>query len=87
MNQVPSIDFDDRVETLLNHLHERTFGRLHDLSITQSSNGRLHVSAVAHSRFVGQLSEWAVLERLAPQDVDLSISVRTTSPLLDEVQK
>ena len=87
MNQVPSIDFDDRVETLLNHLHERTFGRLHDLSITQSSNGRLHVSAVAHSRFVGQLAEWAVLERLSASDVHLSISVCTPTRHYREIPK
>ena len=74
------------VETLRDHIHERTFGRLHDLSVQQSADGRFHISAIAHSRFVGQLAEWAVFERLSPQDVDLSISVRTTSPLLDEVQ-
>ena len=79
--------FDVYIDTLLNHIQARTFGRLHDLNISQLSDGRVQVSAVAHSRFVGQLAEWAVFERMAPEDVDLSISVRLSTPHLYEVQK
>ena len=79
--------FDVYIDTLLNHIQARTFGRLHDLSVSQLSDGRVQVSAVAHSRFVGQLAEWAVFERMAPEEVDLSISVRLTTPHLHEVQK
>jgi hypothetical protein len=87
MIQAPVIEDDREVEALLNHIHERTFGRLHDLTVVQSSDGRVHVSAIAHSRFVGQLAEWAVLERVSPQDVDLLICVHLSSPSFVEVQK
>lgn len=70
--------FESTVEIgrLRNHIDERTFGRLHDLNVEHAPDGRIHISAVAHSRFVGQLAEWAVFERVAPADVDLSIRVR-----------
>ena len=80
-------EFDIYIDTLLNHIQARTFGRLHDLNVLQLSDGRVQVSAVAHSRFVGQLAEWAVFERMAPEDVDLSISVRLSTPHFNEVQK
>jgi hypothetical protein len=67
------------INHLMDHIHERTFGRLHDLNIEPTSDGRIHVSAVAHSRFVGQLAEWAVLERVSPDEVDLSIRICLSS--------
>lgn len=80
------------IHHLMDHIHERTFGRLHDLNIEQTSDGRIHVSAVAHSRFVGQLAEWAVLECVSPNEVDLSIRIclstsRVNDPRFNEVQK
>lgn len=80
------------IDHLMNHIRERTFGRLHDLNIEQTSDGRIHVSAIAHSRFVGQLAEWAVLERVSPGNVDLAIHIcLSTSRITDsrsiEVQK
>jgi len=87
MTQTRLPEFDVYIDTLLNHIQARTFGRLHDLNIVQLSDGRVQVSAIAHSRFVGQLAEWAVFERMAPEDVDLSISVRLSTPHLNEVQK
>ena len=79
----PSVPVND----LLDHIRHRTFGRLHDLNVTSMLDGRILVSAVAHSRFVGQLAEWAVLERVAPTDVDLSISVRLSNRQSPEIQK
>jgi|GEM_PF-3364454 hypothetical protein len=75
------------IADLLDHIRDRTFGRLHDLNVTQESEGRIVVSAIAHSRFVGQLAEWAILERVSPADVDLSISVRIPSSHTTETQK
>jgi hypothetical protein len=87
MTQTRLPEFDVYIDTLLNHIQARTFGRLHDLNVVQLSDGRVQVSAIAHSRFVGQLAEWAVFERMAPEDVDLSISVRLSTPQFNEVQK
>ena len=87
MTQSHLPEFDLYIDTLLNHIQARTFGRLHDLNVIPLSDGRVQISAVAHSRFVGQLAEWAVFERMAPEDVDLSISVRLSTPHLYEVQK
>ena len=87
MSQAPSHECVAEVETLRKLIHARTFGRLHDLSVTPSSGGRFFISAIAHSRVVGQLAEWAVLEQLAPEDVDLSIRVHLSSPSLVETQK
>ena len=87
MIQATVTETSGQIETLLNHIHERTFGRLHELNVVPLRDGRLQVSAIAHSRFVGQLAEWAVLERLAPENVDLSICVRLSSPNLREVPK
>lgn len=86
------IDSPAEIHHLIDHIHDRTFGRLHDLNIEQTSDGRIHVSAVAHSRFVGQLAEWAVFERVSPGDVELAIQVcGSTSRFKDshfiEVQK
>ena len=87
MTQSRLPEFDVYIDTLLNHIQARTFGRLHDLNVIPLSDGRVQISAVAHSRFVGQLAEWAVFERMAPEDVDLSISVRLSTPHFNEVQK
>ncbi len=87
MTQSRLPEFDVYIDTLLNHIQARTFGRLHDLNVIQLSDGRVQISAIAHSRFVGQLAEWAVFERIAPEDVDLSISVRLSTPHFNEVQK
>ena len=87
MTQSHLPEFDLYIDTLLNHIQARTFGRLHDLNVIPLSDGRVQISAVAHSRFVGQLAEWAVFERMAPEDVDLSISVRLSTPHFNEVQK
>ena len=87
MTQSRLLEFDVYIDTLLSHIKARTFGRLHDLNVIQRSDGRVQVSAIAHSRFVGQLAEWAVFERMAPEDVDLSISVRLSTPHFHEVQK
>ncbi|MEI8020947.1 MAG: hypothetical protein WCH39_22270 [Schlesneria sp.] len=87
MTQSRLPEFDVYVDNLLNHIQARTFGRLHGLNVLQLSDGRVQVSAVAHSRFVSQLAEWAVFERMAPEDVDLSISVRLSTPHFNEVQK
>ena len=54
-------------------------------NIRKTSEGRFQICAVAHSRFVGQLAEWAVFERVSPQDVDLQISVRLPSRTLSEI--
>ncbi|WP_010586358.1 hypothetical protein [Schlesneria paludicola] len=75
------------IHELMSHIRDRTFGRLHDLNVSQGFDGRLRVSAIAHSRFVGQLAEWAVHERIAPADVSLTISVRQPSQRFREVQK
>lgn len=75
------------IHELMSHIRDKTFGRLHDLNVSHDFNGRLKVSAVAHSRFVGQLAEWAVHERIAPADVSLTISVRQPSQCFREVQK
>ena len=87
MTQSHLPEFDLYIDPLLNHIQARTFGRLHDLNVIPLSDGRVQISAVAHSRFVGQLAEWAVFERMAPEDVDLSISVRLSTPHFNEVQK
>ena len=87
MTQSRFQQFDVYLDTLLNHIQARTFGRLHDLNVVPLSDGRVQISAIAHSRFVGQLAEWAVLERMSPEDVDLSISVRLSTPHFHEVQK
>lgn len=68
------------IDALLKHIHERTFGRLHNLNIVQLPNGRLQISGTAHSRFVGQLAEWAVLERCSSMEVELGIRVQVSSP-------
>jgi len=64
---------------LFHHIHHKTFGRLHDLNIVQTAAGRIQISAIANTRFVGQLAEWAVFDRLAPGDVDLTIQVQHVS--------
>ena len=87
MNQTLSIDCPGDIDALLHHIQERTFGRLHDLNVVRGVDGRIHVSAIAHSRFVGQLAEWAILERVAPEDVELSIRVCLSSPHFNGVQK
>ncbi|WP_373653430.1 MULTISPECIES: hypothetical protein [unclassified Schlesneria] len=76
---------DKSTDSLFDHIRAKTFGRLHKLDITQNSEGRFRIYAVAHSRFVGQLTEWAVFERVPPQDVDLEIFVRLPSPPLTEI--
>ena len=65
----------DLIEELVDHIQYRTFGRLHDLCVDQTPDGRLSVRATANSRFVGQLAEWAVLERMPESNVRFSISV------------
>ncbi len=75
------------LDDLIDHIRDRTFGRLHDLNVARAENGVITVSAVAHSRFVGQLAEWAVLERIAAADVQLSISLRLPSRHFMEVPK
>ena len=75
------------IDQLLSHIRDRTFGRLHDLNVSHGFDGRLRISAVAHSRFVGQLAEWAVHECFAPADVSLTISVRQPSQRFREVEK
>ena len=82
-----TLDSPTIIAEILDHIHERTFGRLHDLTVTRLSEDRLHVSAIAHSRFVGQLGEWAVLEWVDPSHIDIAISVRLTSHHSIEVQK
>ncbi len=72
---------------LRHHIQERTFGRLHELTVNQLPDGRINVSAIAHSRFVGQLAEWAVLEQVESANVDLSICVRIPSLHLIKDQK
>ena len=85
--QAPDIKNNGTVEALLTQIHERTFGRLHDLNVAQLPDGRLHISAVAHSRFVGQLAEWAILELMSPEDVILSIRVLLSTSPFSEDQK
>ena len=90
MNQTTaSLDHTDfchaDLQSLRDHIQQRTFGRLHDLRITRLADGRIQVSAIAHSRFVHQLAEWAVLERLAPQSVDLCVSLFLSSHTFIEV--
>lgn len=82
------------IDALVKHIHGRTFGRLHNLQVIRLPSGRLHVSAIAHSRFVGQLAEWAVLERCSTAEVDLAIDLHlsptqpvVTSPYSFEEQK
>jgi len=87
MATISNLDTSVQIDNLMEHIHHRTFGRLHDLNIEHAADGRIHISAVAHSRFVGQLAEWAVLERVAPTDVDLSICVRLSSPHFVGIQK
>ena len=87
MNHSRLPEFDFQFDTLLAHIQARTFGRLHDLNVIPLSDGRVQISAIAHSRFVGQLAEWAVFERVSPEDVDLSIIVRVSNSQLHEVQK
>lgn len=76
---------DGSTDSLFDHIRSKTFGRLHHLNISRTSEGRFRIYAVAHSRFVSQLAEWAVFECVAPQDVDLEISVRLPSPPLTEI--
>jgi hypothetical protein len=85
--QSPADRRDVNVEALCKQLQERTFGRLHNLNIVRLPDGRLHVSAVAHSRFVGQLAEWAVMELTSPEDVIVSIRVLLSPSQLPEDQK
>jgi hypothetical protein len=87
MTTTPNCKTAVNIDELLTHIRSRTFDRLHELSVKQISEGRVLVSAIAHSRFVGQLAEWAVLERVAPSDVDLSISVLFPSRRFTEAQK
>jgi hypothetical protein len=87
MIQATTIEYDCKVEALRDHIHDRTFGRLHDLIVEQLAEGRFTISAIAHSRFVGQLAEWAIFERLSPKDVDLSMCIRRSSPQSLEAQK
>jgi|GEM_PF-6025267 len=90
MNQTAaSLDHTDfchtDLQSLRDHIQQRTFSRLHDLRIIRLADGRIQVSAIAHSRFVHQLAEWAVLERLAPQSVDLCVSLCLSSHTFIEV--
>ena len=87
MNAMSVHETTSPVDDLRDHIQDRTFGRLHNLSVVSRSDGRIVVSAIAHSRFVGQLAEWAVLERVPPTDVDLSISVFLSSRQSMEDQK
>lgn len=75
-----------QIEELAEHIHGRTFGRLHDLNIDQAPDGQISVRATANSRFVGQLAEWAVLERIPESTVRLSISVPQTPRRFMEVE-
>ena len=87
MNHTTLLELPVQNDSLLNHIHERTFRRLHELKVVRATNGRIQVTVIANSRFVGQLAEWAVFERIAPEDVDLAICIRRTSPLFKKVQK
>lgn len=75
------------IDDLKDHIHGKTFGRLHDLRVDQSADGRVSVSATAHSRFVRQLAEWAVLERFSASDVHLSISMPASSYSIREIRQ
>jgi hypothetical protein len=86
MNKTSALESPSVIDELLHHIQERTFGRLHDLSIAHEPEGRISVTAIAHSRFVSQLAEWAVLERVDPDHVDLSICVRRSSKSLTPSQ-
>lgn len=74
------------IEELVDHIQHRTFGRLHDLCVDRGPDGRISVRATANSRFVGQLAEWAVLERMSESTVRLSISVPQTPRRFMEVE-
>ena len=87
MKKIAALKSPSVVEELLNHIQQRTFGRLHDLAVAHEPEGRICVTATAHSRFVGQLAEWAVLELVNPDQVDLDIHVRRPTQPLIEVQK
>ena len=85
MKLINSNQLDQPIDSLFDHIRSKTYGRLHNLNIRKTSEGRFQICAVAHSRFVGQLAEWAVFERVSPQDVDLQISVRLPSRTLSEI--
>jgi hypothetical protein len=87
MNTTIQFNSPALINDLLDHIHERTFGRLHDLNISISDDGRFVVTAIAHSRFVRQLAEWAVLERLSAEDVRLSIALSIPSRHFMEVER
>ena len=87
MNLTNTFESNLAIDDLIDHIHGKTFGRLHDLCVNRSSDGRVSISATAHSRFVGQLAEWAVLERLSASDVHLSISVCTPTRHYREIPK
>ncbi len=81
MNKLTAPESPTLIEDLLNHIQERTFGRLRQLSIVNDLEGRISVSATAHSQLICQLAEWAVLEVVSRDQVDLAISVRRPNSL------
>ena len=87
MNQTICLTSAHDLEDLTDHIHSRTFGRLHDLCVSLTNDGQLRISATAHSRFVLQLAEWAVLEQVASNEVEFAISVPVSSPQFFGVEK
>lgn len=81
------IDTASEITELIKHVQQRTYGRLHDLTIQPTSLGRIQVSAVAHSRFVSQLAEWAVLEKVNSADVDLDIRIYPSTSSFGEIPR
>ena len=74
----------DRLEQ---HLQQRTFGRLHELKVSVAPDGGLIVTAVAHSRFVRQLADWAITEWTASDQIQAAIAVCVPLRPVMEVEK